>query len=219
MAYLGAPGFEVPQPMSAEYDPWEIASFFASGATITDTGIWMVLKREIALYIAQSSTAMGIVCWQCSGFALFLRPWSRCCRCGELLLIAARPSLLSRVMKADWAHGYATVEKPTSSTKAADSGSPTSAWADSSPEEPDGPGELAETAVEVSVPTAIVSSETPTGTASPEQIVPATHLPPKEIQESASTATSDVTVMEDCGPTIITRLAQYVRSSPAKRGK
>lgn len=162
--------------MSAEYDPREIASFFASGTTITDTGIRMAPKSEIALYISQSSAAIGIVCRRCSGFALFMRPWSRCCQCGKLLLIAARLPLPLRLMGADWACGYASVEEPTSSTEAAEADSPTSAQADSSSEEMDMSGELADTAVEVLVSADITPSETPTVTDSLEQVVPVPSL-------------------------------------------
>lgn len=76
MAHLGASMSEIIHPVSAEYDPRAVASFFASGETITDMGLRLVPHGEIALYVSQSSTAMAIVCQRCFGFAVFLRPWS-----------------------------------------------------------------------------------------------------------------------------------------------
>lgn len=122
-------------------------------------------------------------------------------------------------MRADWACGYAIVEEPTSSTKAADSSSPALAQTDSSSEEPDISGEIADTAVEVLVPAAIIPSETPTVTASPEQMVPVTSPPFKETRASTSATTLGVAVVEEGGPAVITHLVQYIRSSRIKQGE
>lgn len=152
----------------------------------------MAQKGEIALYISQNSVAMGIICQQCSWVFPVYVPLEPMLSMQRTVLIAARPQL----MRADWTHEYATVEEPMSSTEAADSGSPTPAQADSSSEEPDVSGELADTLVEVSVPAAIIPPKTPTVTASPEQVVPVTQLLPKEIQASALATTSGITAAE-----------------------
>lgn len=62
MEQFGAPMPEIIHPASVEYDPRAVASFFASGETITNTGLRLVPRGEIALYISQGSAAMGIVC-------------------------------------------------------------------------------------------------------------------------------------------------------------
>lgn len=49
MTHLGAPGFEAPQSMLAGYEPLEIARFFVSGTTITDTGL-SYLRVHVGLW-------------------------------------------------------------------------------------------------------------------------------------------------------------------------
>lgn len=122
-------------------------------------------------------------------------------------------------MRADWAR-YATVEEPISTTEAADLGSRTSAHTDSSSGEPDVTGKLADTAMEVLVPDAIIPPEIPTVTDSPEQVVPVTSFPATETQASTSATTLDFPVAEEGGgPTVITCLAQYIYPSRMKQGE
>lgn len=129
-------------------------------------------------------------------------------------MVSARPPLPSQVMRADWARGYATMEEPTSSTATADSGG---SVPDFSPSEHIPSSNSMETTVEVSDPAATVHSELSIAAAITEQVVPAPCLPPKEIQVPVSTATPGIASTKDGSPPILTRLAQYIRSSRTKK--
>lgn len=209
---------EFVNPFSAGPDPRVIASLFNSGETITDTGLRLLPRGEIALYISQSSAAMGIVCRRCSGFAIFLRPWSRCYHCGDLLLVAAHPPLPSQVMKVDWVRGYATVEETESTTAAADSSVSSSADIDPTLREANAPASFTATAVEVSVPTATAHHESSAAITGLDQVVPVAPVIPEEIRVPATTATTGEAATESCQPSVTICRDRHARSSRG-RGK